>query len=461
MTNSALKKMENRVADILRRRCRFRYPMAAWLLAVAIALSALTAAGQQNNISVSIGANCSTDPPYCGFVVPGSSFTRQVTVIYNGTQSGGDVLNASFGVSGGMHFTAPLTSNPPSATAPCRNITPDLVECDSSQPYQPGAAFVFTLPLSLDGSPQFETSSIAVNVFSGKFSGNTSVRDSFSFVNGTPPPAGTPDLVVEKEHDLIEGSRVTYRLHVKNIGNAPTNGPIHLKDTFPSGISIDTSDLSRECQFDAFSRTLTFDTNFDLSPNADYVIIVHGKLDAVDGTVLKNQATVSGGGETNTANNDSKTDTLTVGSAQLQVTKLYLSAGQLGKGWLITVKNRGKQPTNGPVTVTDKIPSGVIIASFSDLPGGRCSLSGSTVTCQSDSPLGAAGSKSPADSVTFFIPIAQVSDGTIVNTATATADGAEGGISFLDVHDFKDGQVVRRGTPIPDPAVQSTSGKHR
>ena len=79
---------------------------------------------------------------------------------------------------------------------------------------------------------------------------------------------------------------------------------------------------------------------------------------------VTNTATVSGGGQTNTAN-DSASDVTTITPvpvANLTVTKTHagtLTQGQTGATYTVTVRNSGTGPTSGLVTVVDTLPSGL------------------------------------------------------------------------------------------------------
>ena len=79
---------------------------------------------------------------------------------------------------------------------------------------------------------------------------------------------------------------------------------------------------------------------------------------------VTNQVTVSGGGETNTANNTASDPTTIapVPLADLTVTKTHaggFTQGQTGATYTVTVSNAGTGPTSGAVTVVDTLPGGL------------------------------------------------------------------------------------------------------
>src|SRR5205823_1229946 len=79
--------------------------------------------------------------------------------------------------------------------------------------------------------------------------------------------------------------------------------------------------------------------------------------------LVTNSTTVSGGGETNTAN-DTANDPTTVNQVapDLTITKTHVgnfTQGDTGKTYTITVTNSGTAATTGTVTVSDTVPSGL------------------------------------------------------------------------------------------------------
>ena len=82
---------------------------------------------------------------------------------------------------------------------------------------------------------------------------------------------------------------------------------------------------------------------------------------------ITNTANVSGGGETNLSNNIAS-DATAITSApvpDLTITESHtgnLTRGQAGANYTITVKNAGTAATNGAVTVTKTVPTGLVPA---------------------------------------------------------------------------------------------------
>lgn len=272
--------------------------------------------------------------------------------------------------------------------------------------------------------------------------------------------AGEPDLTVSKGHFYRPGEWTTsdgqtftgytfWILEVKNAGQAPTTGTYQVTDALPSGFKPREVFLSRECTFDAFARSATCTSSKVLPPGDHYTFLILGETDVPDGTTVTNQATVSGGGETNTANDMSNVDSFTVGKPVVEVTKSHSGDRFLGTfQWAIRIKNVSSVPTSGPITITDQLPAGVTLQPFGQLVGATCTVSGSTVTCTTDGPLG------PGRSVTIPLPTATVpKDGPLVNTVTASGGGIDPTLSRAD------SAGARAAQPASNPAPRPTNGR--
>src|SRR5205814_42879 len=125
---------------------------------------------------------------------------------------------------------------------------------------------------------------------------------------------------------------------------------------------------------------------------------------------VTNTATVSGGGQTNTANDSASDATIINQLPDLTITKSHsgnFTQGQVGATYTITATNSGSAPTSGVVTVTDTIPAGLSATNIAGT-GWTCVLG--TLTCTRSDAL-AAGSSYPAITLTV----------TVANTAVAYA----------------------------------------
>src|SRR5437764_417758 len=111
---------------------------------------------------------------------------------------------------------------------------------------------------------------------------------------------------------------------------------------------------------------------------------------------VTNTATVSGGGETNQAN-DTANDVTTVtaaGSRDLKINKTHagnFAQGQTGATYSITATNSGAAATSGSVTVTDTLPAALTATAIGG-PNWNCTLA--TLTCTRNDALGVGASYS-------------------------------------------------------------------
>jgi uncharacterized repeat protein (TIGR01451 family) len=146
---------------------------------------------------------------------------------------------------------------------------------------------------------------------------------------------------------------------------------------------------------------------------------------------VTNSATVSGGGELNTAN-DTASDVAAVGQlADLTIAMTHagtFSQGQSG-AYAITVTNAGSAASSGTVSVTDVLPAGLAATAISGA-GWTCTLA--TLTCTRADAL-AAGASYPQISLTVNVAAnapasvtnsATVSGGAQLNTTNDTANDA-------------------------------------
>src|SRR5207302_846869 len=114
---------------------------------------------------------------------------------------------------------------------------------------------------------------------------------------------------------------------------------------------------------------------------------------AANATNLTNSATVSGGGELNTAN-DTANDPTTISAPDLTITKTHngsFTQGQTGATYAITVTNSGTAATSGTVTVTDTVPAG-LTSPVGLGTGWACNTASLTVTCTRSDALAASSS---------------------------------------------------------------------
>src|SRR5437762_112328 len=136
-----------------------------------------------------------------------------------------------------------------------------------------------------------------------------------------------------------------------------------MADTLPTGLTATAiSGSGWTCTL----GTLTCTRSDALAVSASYpAIILTVNVANNAAAYLTNTATVSGGGEVNTANDTASDPTAINQLPDLTVTKSHtgnFTQGQTGATYTITVSNSGFAPTTGTVTLTDTLPAGLTAA---------------------------------------------------------------------------------------------------
>jgi uncharacterized repeat protein (TIGR01451 family) len=135
---------------------------------------------------------------------------------------------------------------------------------------------------------------------------------------------------------------------------------------------------------------------------------------------VTNSVTVSGGGQSNTAN-DSATDPTTINQLpDLTITKSHtgnFTQGQVGATYSITTTNSGFASTSGTVTATDTLPAGLTATAITGT-GWTCVLG--TLTCTRSDAL-VAGSSYPA--ITLTVNVSLTAPASVTNSASVSGGG--------------------------------------
>jgi uncharacterized repeat protein (TIGR01451 family) len=139
-------------------------------------------------------------------------------------------------------------------------------------------------------------------------------------------------------------------------------------------------------------------------------------------STVTNSVAVSGGGETNTANNSASDPTTVVaaGTPDLTVAKTHsgnFTQGQVGATYTLTVTNSGTAPTTAAVSLTDTLPTGLTATAISGT-GWTCTLA--TVNCTRSNAL-AAGASYPA--ITLTVTVAGNAPSSVTNPDTDSGGG--------------------------------------
>jgi uncharacterized repeat protein (TIGR01451 family) len=121
-------------------------------------------------------------------------------------------------------------------------------------------------------------------------------------LEGAAQVSGAADLVIvmDESQKFRRGQTATYTLQVSNSGEGATSGQVTVIDNLPAGLSATSfSGPGWNCALSALACT----RNDALAPGASYPSITLTVLVSDDApSWITNVATVSGGGEANTAN---------------------------------------------------------------------------------------------------------------------------------------------------------------
>ena len=231
----------------------------------------------------------------------------------------------------------------------------------------------------------------------------------------------TPDMTIVKTHvgNFNQGQTgATYTITVTNSGNAPTSGMVSVSDAVPSGLTATgISGTNWNCTLGTVSCT----RNSVLAASASYEpITLTVNVAGNAASSVTNTATVSGGGELNTANDTANDQTTINPSPDLTIIKTHVgnfNQGQTGATYTITVTNSGNAPTSGMVSVSDTVPSGLTATAISGTNWNCTQPSG---PCTRSSVLAAGGSYEP---ITLTVNVAGNAAASVTNIATVSGGG--------------------------------------
>jgi uncharacterized repeat protein (TIGR01451 family) len=240
-----------------------------------------------------------------------------------------------------------------------------------------------------------------------------------------------PDLTIAMSHagDFRQGDAVdTYTFVVANAGGAATSDTVTVTDTLPDGLVPTEADNGSVAGWSvSFSGQVITATRGDaLAAGSQYAalpILVSVTADAPAG--VTNTATVSGGGETDTADDSASDPTTITQVADLTIALSHggtFTQGDAADTYTIVVGNSGPGPTSGAVTVTDALPGGLMPTSADSgtIAGWAVSFSGQTVTATRTDTL-ASGASYPG--LTLTVAVAADAPGSLTNTATVAGGG--------------------------------------
>lgn len=344
------------------------------------------------------------------------------------------VLGADSGLISGVVFHDADASNSFDATAdwPLSGVTVRFYDSTNTLMYEEvtdaGGRYARVVPIGT-WSVQAVTTGIPAGLSLGSSYSNPatvtvaasqSAQADIGFVN----TSALPDLVLAKSHtgNFSQGQTgAEYRLVVTNNGAGASSGQVMVTDTLPAGLTATAiSGAGWTCTLGTLTCTrsdvLAAGASF---PTITLTVTVAGNAAAQ----VTNQAAVSGGGETNTANN-SATDLTTITAVSLvpdlSMAKSHtgnFTQGQTGALYTLTVRNLGTGASSGLVTVTDTLPAGLTATAIAGT-GWSCVLA--SLSCTRSDALAAGGSW-PVIQVTVTVGVS--APGSVTNTATVAGGG--------------------------------------
>ena len=362
--------------------------------------------------AVTVPTDLTINKSHTGNFTQGQSGTYSITV----TNSGGVASSGTVTVTDTL--PAGLTPGTATGTGWTCNTAGQTVTCTRSDALGGGASYpAISIPVTVAPNSALSlTNTASVSGGNDSNTGNNSDSDPTT-INGV------SDLTVVKTHsgNFTQGQNGTYTITASNAGGAATSGTVTVSDTLPAGLSyVSATGTGWTCG--AAGQVVTCTRSDALAAGASYPAITLTVSVAPNSALsLTNTATVSGGGQTNTANDSSSDPTNINGVADITVAKSHsgnFTRGSTGS-YSITVSNAGGAATSGTVTVTDTLPTGLTYSSATGA-GWTCGAVGQTVTCTRSNAL-AAGASYPA--ITVNVNVLQTAGASVTNTATGSGGG--------------------------------------
>ena len=235
------------------------------------------------------------------------------------------------------------------------------------------------------------------------------------------------DMTITKTHtgNFTQGQvGATYTLTPTNSGSGQTTAMVTVTDTLPAGLTptgFTGTPASWSCSI--ASQTVTCTRSDALvAPNSYPAITVVVNVSATAPASVTNTASVSGGGQTNTANDTASDPTTINGVADLRIAKSHTGNFTVGVNgtYTLTASNAGSAATSGTITVTDNLQTGLTVASLPSGTGWDCSatvIGSSTATCTSSTVINAGATSPNPISLTVAVAAAAFAASPVTNVA--------------------------------------------
>ena len=369
--------------------------------------------------------------------------------------------------------TVTVTETPPpgltvtALSGPGWTCTVPTLTCTRSDALAPGASYpgiTVTTMVGANATAGTVTNNVLVQGGGEQNTSNNTASD--PTVIAVPAPA--IDLAITKRHSpgtIVPGETITYTVTVANVGGSPSSGMVTVTETPPTGLTITAlAGAGWTCTIPTCTRS---DALAPATSYPDITVTASVGANVAPGTVT-NTAVVSGGGDTNTANNtatDPTVITAPVSGSDLTIAKVH-SPSSAAPGhtitYTVTVANVGASPSSGTVTVTETPQTGLTITDLSGA-GWTCVLA--TLTCLRGDALAPATSypgitvKASVDPVVApgrLTNIVIVSGGGDTNTANNTASDPTTITAPVSGSDLTIAKVHSPSTAVPGQTITYT-----
>ena len=254
----------------------------------------------------------------------------------------------------------------------CNGVPAASLSCSRNDSLAAGGTYPpIIVTVAIDGSVSGEVEN--TSTVSG--GGDANLSDNTS--SSTNPVSNVADLELTKtasKDSVVLGENFTYDLTVKNLG--PSNATsVAITDDLPAGLSFVSATPPPGCVIQPLSGVLGCEVG-SLASGASYTVTVTVHVDGdAQGTIL-NTATVGAQQTDPNPDNNTDSDEVEVGSADLKVTKTLKTPAAPVTGdnvvYEIKVDNLGPSEATG-VVLTDALPAGLsgVTANKPDAPWPR------------------------------------------------------------------------------------------
>ena len=378
--------------------------------------------GEVEDYRVTIGSpDLTLSKTHTGSFTRGGTGTYTLTVRNTGDQPTSGTITVTDTLPTGLTFASAA------GTGWACSASGQTVTCTSSTAIPVGGSSAFTLSVNVaadagaaSGNSVTNSASVSGGGEAAANSGNNGATDSTATVAPT-------DLTLAKTHsgDFTVGSVGTYSFTVNNIGGVASSGTVTVTDTLPTGLTFvngSATGTGWSCSVSGQTATCTSNTAIPAGNSSTFSFNVNVGLGTAVGTnSITNTAAVSGGGDSNPANNSANNgsgDPTTILSPDLTVSKTHTPSSFVRGGsgsYSVTVTNSGTAATSGTITVTDTLPAGLSFVTGSvNGAGWSCSASGQVITCTSTTSL----ATTQSSTFSFSVNVASTAATSVTNKVT-------------------------------------------